>query len=224
MKAEVPAPLKQVRLRFDAKAAKRAIYVDYEGRPHNAPVLLGWRTLRDSGCSIVDPRFETCAHRWRARHVDVREHRELLSELLGMAANGRRIVSWSLHDYQIMMQTLDEPQQAVLRRVYVNALAVVRPWYRREAGCVLKEAYSLPNLRKLFGLAVPEAYGEGVVGRPLQALEGRFEDALGYGDLTTEDRALWVAIVKHNRLDIDHMQHIVLGITQGVRLADLPGA
>jgi hypothetical protein len=98
MKVTVPPPLKQVRLSFDARAARRAIYVDYEGRPYNLPVLLGWRTRSDSGCSIVDPRFETCAHRWRAKHVDSCEHRQFWVELLGVAGSGRCMVSRSAHD------------------------------------------------------------------------------------------------------------------------------
>ena len=209
----VPPPLKSVLKGFNAKAARRAIYVDFEGRPWHPPVLLGQLDARILRGSIVDPAFGACAHRWGGKHIDCKNLLVVLDELLGPELDVRHIVSWSQHDYKIMMQVLGRAQQQALRHRYVNALAIVRPWYRKTHGQTSPAPYKLSNIREEFGLSVPTKFGDGVVGKTLAHLQGRFAAGVSYGELEPRERKAWVAVVKHNRYDLDHMREILIRVT-----------
>jgi len=205
-------PLKSVLKDFDATAARRAIYVDFEGRPWHPPVLLGWRRARALGCLIVDPAFETCAHRRGGRHVCCAALPELLEQWLEPAREPPHIVSWSLHDYRLMMRALSRTGQQALRRRYVNALAIIRPWYWKTYGQTSPVPYTLSNMRREFGLSVPARFGDGVVGVTLAHLQERLASGARYRDLEPEERKGWVAVVRHNRYDLDHMRDILLQV------------
>lgn len=215
------APKKELLPNFDLEAAKDAVYIDYEGRPYHRPVLLGWQHHRRRATLIVDPLFASCSRRWRARHVTVRDHQATVLALLDMADKGRHIVSWSEHDLQKMAEVLTRSQVARLRDRYVNALAVIRPWYRKTHGTTVPGGASLSNLRAHFKYEIPDKFGDGVVGETVKSLQKRFESGLEYGDLTSEERASWVAIVKHNSLDLQHMRKILLRAIAGVPDTDL---
>jgi len=183
--------------------------VDYEGRPYRSPVLLGIRVDGKDVAWIVDGRFATCARRWRARHADIGNHAEVVLQLLDVAeSQGRRIVSWSLHDPLCMAAVLTARDLARLRRVYVNALDIVRPWHRQVYGMVAKEPNSLDYYRRAFELSVPDHFGP-VVGKHLASLDLLFDDGLEYGDFNRKQRDLWVAVVRHNRFDLEHTEVIV---------------
>ena len=199
---------------LSANDVDRAIYVDYEGNIDAPPVLLGWRVGGVHHQAIVDPAFSTCAGRFRVKAVVVRDHRSLVAELVGRAVEeGRAIVSWSEHDFKHMAAVLNAADGASLHRVYRNAIRTARSWHRREKGAVPPDGASLAYFTDLLGFRVPGRFGPGIVGDGLRLIRAQLEQGRPYEGLTPKARQAWVAIVRHNRLDLEGMEHVLRSIT-----------
>lgn len=205
--------MRQHRQPLCEKDVKQAIFLDYEGNIDKPPTLLGWRVDGKTHAAIVEPAFSACSNRYRAKNVTLVHHAVLALRLIAQAEDeGRKIVSWSEHDLEVMSKVLDESQQDRLRVVYRNAICTARPWYRRTTGRSIKDA-SLANFSELLGFDVPARYGLGVVGQGLRLIRGQIREGRTYAELTPRARASWVAVVKHNRLDLEAMEHVLLSIS-----------
>ena len=192
----------------------RAIYLDYEGNTGMAPVLLGWRFDGVNSQSIVDPTFSTCAGRYKAKAVDERDHQQLVRDLIDRARReDRRIVSWSRHDLNQMLAVLDPEEATTLHSVYRNALDTARPWHRKTRGTVSPDGARLSYFSELLGFPVPDRFGLGIVGDGLRLIRSQIEQQREYAQLSPKARGAWVAIVRHNRLDLEAMEHVLRTIT-----------
>jgi hypothetical protein len=195
-----------------AEEVKQAIFVDYEGNIDKPPTLLGWRVDGKTHAAIVEPAFSVCSNRYRAKNVDLADHSVLASRLIALAEQeSRKIVSWSEHDFKVMSKELSESQRGSFCTVYRNAIRTARSWHYSTMGHSVKEA-SLACFSELLGFSVPVRYGSGVVGQGLRLIRQQIEEGRTYAELTPRGRASWVAIVKHNRLDLAAMEHILLSI------------
>ena len=116
--------------RLSADEASRALYIDFEGRKDEAPVLLGVLRRRGRGeepwvqQDIVDPAFAGLGGRALSLH-------EAVSAVVVRAeSRDRRIVSWSEHDLEVVRSLADRDPDLVQRfeARYANALRVARRW------------------------------------------------------------------------------------------------
>jgi hypothetical protein len=199
--------------KLDATDVKRAIYVDYEGNIRQPPTLLGWRIDKVHFGAIVEPLFATCANRYRARGNWLHDHAALVQRLITRAEQEqRRIVSWSEHDWRQMCAVLDRNWRSRLQKVYRNAIKTARPWYWRRHQRTPPEA-SLEHFLEEIGQPHPQRYGPGLVEESLKLIRRELNEVGNYAKLTDLARSRWVAVVKHNQLDLKGMEAVMRKVT-----------
>ena len=195
---------------------KRAIYVDYEGNIKLPPTLLGWYFDGKYKAAILEPLFETCENRYKAKGIYVEDHAHLVLELIQKAEDERRlIVSWSEHDFVLMSKVLLPTDLERLIVVYRNAIRTARPWYRNKYG-PLPEKASLDYFEDLLGFQVPERFGLGLVGKALRLIREQIHEGRGYADLTDAAKKGWTTVVRHNKLDLEGMAYVLMKLTNNV--------
>ena len=191
--------------KLTALDAKNAIYIDYEGNIKLPPTLLGWYVDGEYKASILEPLFNTCQNRYKAKGILVEDHEKLAVRLIQQAEDeGRLIVSWSEHDYLLMCKVLTPRDAERLKVVYRNAIRTARPWYKQKYG-PLPEKASLKFFEDLLDFHVPERFGLGLVGKSLTLIRGQISKGRGYAELTNAARDGWTTVVRHNKLDIEGM-------------------
>jgi hypothetical protein len=199
--------------KLTVKEAKEAIYIDYEGNMKLPPTLLGWYVDGKYMASILEPLFETCENRYKAKGIFIEDHAELALRLIQQAEDEERlIVSWSEHDYLLMCKVLKPSDAERLKLIYRNAIRTARPWYRQKYGPMPEKA-SLDFFEDLLGFHVPERFGLGLVGKSLILIRGQIKDGRGYAELTNAARDGWTAVVRHNKLDLEGMEFVLRKMT-----------
>ena len=206
--------------RLNAEDVQQAIFIDYEGNIDKPPTLLGWRLMGETHASIIEAAFTVCANRYGAKSVEFQDHATLALHLIELAEQeGRKLVSWSEHDFRVMAAVLSESDQVRLRTVYVNAIRTSRPWHYLTQGKAAKDA-SLAYFSQLLGFAIPTRYGLGLVGQGLRLIRLQINEGRTYAALTKSARASWVSIVKHNRFDLAAIEFVLRLITTPRKLQD----
>jgi hypothetical protein len=200
--------------KITSQELSRAIFIDYEGNIERAPSLLGWRVDGKSFASIVDEDFATCADRYRAKGVSYTPHKSLAQKLLDQACEEERVfVSWSEHDLRQISNVLPRQDQPALLYRYRNAIPVARSWHYRTLGKRAPEG-TLSYFNQLLGFPIPRKYGTGKVGQGLRLIRAQLLEGRQYPDLTPKARASWIAVVKHNELDLRSMEFVLKSILQ----------
>ena len=201
--------------KLTAEEVKKAIYIDYEGNIKLPPTLLGWYVDGEYMASILEPLFETCENRYKAKGVYVEDHTQLALRLIQQAEDeGRLIVSWSEHDYLLMCKVLMPSDAERLKLVYRNAIRTARPWYRQKYG-PLPEKASLNFFEDLLGFYVPDRFGLGLVGEALRLIRGQIEEGRSYADFSKAAKNGWTSVVRHNKLDLEGMAFVLKKMTKG---------
>ena len=201
--------------KLTAEEVKKAIYIDYEGNIKLPPTLLGWYVDGHYMASILEPLFETCENRYKAKGVYVEDHTQLALRLIQQAEDeGRLIVSWSEHDYLLMCKVLTPSDAERLKLVYRNAIRTARPWYRKKYG-PLPEKASLNFFEDLLGFYVPDRFGLGLVGEALRLIRGQIEEGRSYADFSKAAKNGWTSVVRHNKLDLEGMAFVLKELTKG---------
>lgn len=204
--------------RLTAEEVKKAIFIDYEGNIKLPPTLLGWYIDGEYLASILEPLFETCENRYKAKGVYVEDHTQLALRLIQQAEDeGRLIVSWSEHDYLLMCKVLIPSDAERLKLVYRNAIRTARPWYRKKYG-PLPEKASLNFFEDLLGFYVPDRFGVGLVGDSLRLIRGQIEEGRNYADFTSAAKSGWTSIIRHNKLDLEGMAFTLREINKNNQL------
>jgi len=199
--------------KLTVEEVKRAIYIDYEGNIKLPPTLIGWYVDGVYKASILEPFFETCENRYKAKGIVVEDHAQLALRLIQQAEDENRlIVSWSEHDYLLMSKVLIPKDFERLKFFYRNAIRTARPWYRKKYG-PLPEKASLDFFEDLLGFQVPERFGLGLVGKALGLIRGQIQEGRSYAELTNAAREGWTTVVRHNKLDLEGMAHVLRVMT-----------
>jgi len=199
--------------KLTSEEVKKAIYIDYEGNIKLPPTLLGWYVDGEYKASILEPLFNTCANRYKAKGIQVEDHSQLALKLIQQAEEeGRLIVSWSEHDYLLMCKVLKPSDGERLKVVYRNAIRTARPWYRQKYG-PLPEKASLDFFEDLLGFHVPERFGIGLVGNSLRLIRDQIKEERGYAELTNAARDGWTTVVRHNKLDLQGTAYVLQKIS-----------
>jgi hypothetical protein len=195
--------------KLTAEEVKKAIYIDYEGNIKLPPTLLGWYVDGKYMASILEPLFETCENRYKAKGVYVEDHKQLALRLIQQAEDeGRLIVSWSEHDYLLMCKVLMPSDAERLKQVYRNAIRTARPWYRQKYG-PLPEKASLNFFEDLLGFYVPDRFGLGLVGESLRLIRVQIQEGRSYADFSKAAKNGWTSVVRHNKLDLEGMVFVL---------------
>jgi hypothetical protein len=159
--------------------------------------------------SILEPLFETCENRYKAKGVYVEDHKQLALRLIQQAEDeGRLIVSWSEHDYLLMCKVLMPSDAERLKLVYRNAIRTARPWYRQKYG-PLPEKASLNFFEDLLGFYVADRFGLGLVGEALRLIRGQIQEGRNYANLSKAAKNGWTNLVRHNKLDLEGMMFVL---------------
>jgi hypothetical protein len=195
--------------KLTAEEVKKAIYIDYEGNIKLPPTLLGWYVDGKYMASILEPLFETCENRYKAKGVYVEDHKQLALRLIKQAQDeGRLIVSWSEHDYLLMCKVLMPSDAERLKLVYRNAIRTARPWYRQKYG-PLPEKASLNFFEDLLGFYVADRFGLGLVGEALRLIRRQIQEGRNYANLSKAAKNGWTNLVRHNKLDLEGMMFVL---------------
>jgi len=195
--------------KLTAEEVKKAIHIDYEGNIKLPPTLLGWYVDGKYMASILEPLFETCENRYKAKGVYVEDHKQLALRLIQQAEDeGRLIVSWSEHDYLLMCKVLSPRDAERLKLVYRNAIRTARPWYRQKYG-PLPEKASLNFFEDLLGFYVPDRFGLGLVGESLRLIRVQIEEGRSYADFSKAAKNGWTSVVRHNKLDLEGLMFVL---------------
>ena len=179
--------------------ARTAFYVDFEGGKDAPPVLIG--VLRKHTQQyVVEPAFEGLG-------PDYRELRVAVSTVVTRAEKqGRRIVSWSEHDLEIVRSLTKEPELiARFEARYANGRALASRWATRAPGIEKPASGDLERYFELIGYEVPESAGPGQVGATVRSLRQRIDA----GRQPTENQLeRWADLLEHNRHDCEGMREV----------------
>jgi hypothetical protein len=77
----------------------------------------------------------------------------------------------------------------------------------------LPEKASLDFFEDLLGFQVPERFGLGLVGKALGLIRGQIQEGRSYAELTNAAREGWTTVVRHNKLDLEGMAHVLRVMT-----------
>jgi hypothetical protein len=200
--------------KITAKEIARAIFIDYEGNIGAEPTLLGWRVDGTTHAAILKESFATCSNRFRAKGIEYTAHASLAQSLVDQACKEDRvIVSWSEHDWRLISVVLPEEKQDQLSFQYRNAITTARSWHYRALN-QRAPVGDLSYFTKLLGFHVPQKYGQGKVGQGLRLIRAQLNEGRQYAQLTPKARSSWVAVVKHNSLDLEAMEFVLKSMLQ----------
>ncbi len=131
---------------------------------------------------------------------------------------GRRIVSWSEHDLDVVRTLRDEDPELVARfeARYANARAFAESWRNKLHDREKPEQGRLGDYLELIGYLVPDDAEVGHVGDTIRALRPRLTRGL---PLTPTQQARWDRLVEHNRFDCAGMRAVCLRATRELEAA-----
>ncbi len=198
--------------RLTAAEALRALYIDFEGRIDEPPVLLGVHR-RGRGAQpyvqqdVVDPTFEGLVPRYMPL-------RDAVANVVQRAVRrDRRIVAWSEHELTVVrtLASSDPDLVAEFETRFVNALAFAKYWRNKLHAGDRPEEGRLADYLDLVGYRVPSCYGPGNVGETIRVVRARLERGL---PLTDGQHTRWHNLVEHNRHDCAGMRAVCLRATR----------
>jgi hypothetical protein len=168
------------------------------------------------GAGIIERCFNDCRQRWKAKHAVPTDHLRLVRKLIHQAKNEDRvIISWSQHDYKIMLKLLHAHRREllVLEKIFRNAIFTAKKHFKNVFQKAKEQQNDLAFMMETTGYRIPEKYGKGVVGTSISQLRTQLTSGLKYADLGPEGRQLWITIVKHNVHDLISMKHVLMTLS-----------
>lgn len=206
---DMPNPFEQL----SGTEASRALYIDFEGEKDKPPVLLGILRRRGMGPEpnvhqlVVDADFETLglegvAFKRAVERVVVRAERR-----------GRRIVSWTEYDLEVVRRLRDEDPDLVARfeARYANAKRVAERWMNKLHRDDRPADGKLAGYLAAIAYEVPHGGRAGQVADTVKALRPTLQAGR---PLTGRQRERWDELLEHNQHDCAGMKAICLRATR----------
>ena len=209
--------------------ARRAFYVDFEGRQKEPEMLLGvsWQRYKTGPPSlrhyIVDKRLAPIADQIVMDGDGIAEHewvitttRNAITELLRLAKKqDRLVIAWSRHDFGVVAKGrgLSSYQRRHLVPRYRDAKATAKKWVNRGiASQPLPpgENHSLDRYQQLIGYNVPDVFGTGRTGENLGKLIDALDKRSAWDDLTGRQQEYAIEVVGHNYHDLYGMRAVTI--------------
>jgi hypothetical protein len=209
--------------------ALRALYVDFEGRVSEPPILVGilpaGRDLEFRQV-VLDADFAAAGAAKGLAVVDARATIDGLAD--EVATTGACVVAWSMHEWELFERYGSRDATAVLRAAYRNAIPMVRKWRATFATDWMPPRSRLPTRGRhtlsaymaRFGCEVPPAFGPYNTGQRLRSVREMLESKdQQYARLTSTVKAKWTKVLMHNRFDCFGMRCVCLGATADLNRA-----
>lgn len=203
--------------------ARRALYIDFEGRKVGPPALLGCtrRSKVDGETSVwqavTNPDFGTLAE---ADRIESLALADAVERILQRAESGnRRIVAWSEHELKMVREFCPQHLERFTDR-YVNARSLAERWRSKcHVGPKPKPA-KLTSYLELIKYRVPEAAGPDRVGPTLKIIGEAMDRGKRADQLTDKQRQRWADLREHNRHDCVGMRRVCVLAADEIAAAD----
>ena len=220
---QIPRPTQPGVGALRLEEAKRAIFIDYEASVNRPPTLLGVRIEKDTKVWVLEELVHCCVGRNRTPRTVAGAHARVAMEIVDRAEHEDRvIVSWSAHDFRILLGQLvgDARRQDILRDRYRDAKQPGRRWMQRQSArwrqAAKEQGHTLELYRNRLRIYQPERFGTGVAGNAIRLLREQLTEGRVYATLTPKAKASWRALVRHNEFDLTSLQAISVRVTADV--------
>ncbi len=198
--------------RLTPAEARKALYIDFEGRKDTAPVLLGCAHRAGKGAkpwvwqAVTDPLFEPLTR--IDDDIELLLLPDAVERILQRAeANDRLIVAWSEHELDVVKEYC--PQHlARFEPRFVNARTFAVYWRNAVHGGNKPATRDLPAYLALIKYALPEGAGPGRAGETIRLVCRALEKGQGIDGLTDNQRQRWKQLRDHNLHDCHGMKKI----------------
>ncbi len=198
--------------RLTPQEARKALYIDFEGRKDAAPVLLGCAHRAGRGAkpwiwqAVTDPLFEPLTR--IDGDIELLLLPDAVERILQRAeANDRLIVAWSEHELDVVMEYC--PQHlARFEARFVNARTFAVYWRNAVHGGNRPDTRDLPTYLALLKYPLPEGAGPGRAGETIRLVRAALEKGQGIDGLTDNQRNRWQQLRDHNLHDCHGMKRI----------------
>lgn len=203
--------------RLSSEESRQALYIDFEGRTDQPPVLLGCTRGYGVWHATTDPRFEPLAIEAGIEPLSLSAAVERIIQRA--EKRDRLIVAWTEHELDVVRQHTPEHLDRFQAR-YVNARKVAVHWRNKLHGGRKPEIGALAEYLTLVGHRVPEGAGPGRAGETIGILVNAFERGRRPADLTDNQRRRWADLLEHNRHDCLGMRRVCRIAADAVELAE----
>jgi hypothetical protein len=180
--------------------ARGALYIDFEGRKSEPPLLLGLlMPTGDEGDTrfmqfVFDPMFRQAAE---AKGASIATVEDTLALLTTIARRGQAVVAWSRHERDTIVKAGGEAAMSVQSR-YRDARELARHWRREVRPDLQPETIPFSGRHRLafyldaIGYEVSTSHGPGNTGSRIQTVRAALESTGGqYDRLTRVQKAKW---------------------------------
>ena len=215
-----------------ADEARRAIYLDFEGRKDEPPVLLGTLWVSRQGQEpmlrqyVLDPAFASAAVATGAAQAS------LAGEIRSLVSRAQRqhrvLVGWSEHEVRIVRACAPELADA-FDAYYRDARALARRWRKKvhPEYAVQRDdrgrTHTLAAYLPLTGYAVPPAFEGGRVGKSIGSLRASMQIKGSFDAVSTKLQTRWVGVLGHNEHDCRATRAVCLAALDELAPTELHG-
>jgi hypothetical protein len=203
--------------------ARRALYIDFEGRKDQPPVLLGCtRRSRAHGelsvwQAITDATFAQLADSDQLELLSLADAVERI--LMRAEKKNRRIVAWSEHELNVVRRYCPEHLDRFESR-FINARSLAERWRNKCHGGQKPASNKLVAYLELIRYEVPEGAGPDRVGDTLKTLKAAFDRGRRASNLTVNQHQRWRDLRNHNRHDCAGMRSVCVLAADEIAAAD----
>jgi hypothetical protein len=194
--------------RLTPDEAGQALYIDFEGRKDQPPVLLGatrYASARRVHQYVTDPHFASIAD---DEELEVMTLAAAVERIVQRAEKrDRLIVAWTEHELDVVRRYVPEMLDRFEAR-YRNALGVAKYWRNACHATEKPSNGALVGYLDLVGYRVPEAAGVGRAAETLRILGGAFDRGRTAAQLTANQRQRWTDLRAHNAHDCAGMRRV----------------
>ena len=186
------------------REAERAIYIDCEGFEDRSPSLLGVLVGEQLEQIVLDPGLAAVA-RARGHRLSSFEQ-EILALLDRCKKEGRRIVAYSQHERNLVLQYVNQDAG----EWYADARMIAKRWKNRFRRTEPLPARGLKDYLKLIEYPRGAHLGERKTTKRLKAVGDMVREKGSYEALTPVKKAMWTKLLEHNAIDCRGMQALVM--------------
>jgi hypothetical protein len=198
--------------RLTAEEARRALYIDFEGRKDEAPVLLGCAHRAGRGekswvwQAVTDPLFEPLTR--VDDDIELLALADAVARILQRAeAKDRLIVAWSEHELDVVKTYCPEHLARFEARL-VNARSFAVYWRNACHGGQRPATNTLADYLALIDYEVPDAARPGRAGETIGLVAKALAKGQGIAAMTDNQRRRWQDLRAHNLHDCHGMKRV----------------
>jgi hypothetical protein len=203
--------------------ARRALYIDFEGRKAGPPVLLGCTTKSRVRShlsvwqAVTEPRLTPLAV---ADGIESMRLTDAVEHILRRAERkDRLIVAWSERELDVVRELCPEHLERFGTR-FRNARALAERWRNKCHDGVKPPSAALADYLWLTGYVVPERARPGRVGETIRLVRGSLDRHGRVSDITDNQLRRWDDLREHNRHDCAGMRAVTILAAEEIEALD----